>query len=332
MDLKAAGEEEDSIDEGKYDDGADVQGEGEVVELEDAEEECAARRVAADPGAPTAEEVEEHEVDHLPYRCWCEACVRGRGTGDQHRAGPESRVPVISFDYLLVTKAGVKLRGEAQPGEVLLKILVVKDSMSKAISAHAVSCKGIGADGYAVEKLKRDILWLGYSRVTLRSDNEPAIVALLQEVLRGLKVQVVDQVGESHPAAYDSKGNGSVENAVRLVQGLLRTVKYCLEVRFKRRIPAEHPVMAWLVKHVAWLLTVRSRGTDGKTAYERIRGRGFGRKMVGFGETCLFKLPVKGPEAHDEDGKLKARWCRGVFLGYDRVTNEYVFHSSGRIG
>ncbi len=121
VDLKAAGEEEDSIEKGKYDDGADVQGEGEVVELEDAEEECAARRVAADPGAPTAEEVEEHEVDHLPYRCWCEACVRGRGTGDQHRTGPESRVPVISFDYLLVTKAGVKLRGEAQPGEVCSK-------------------------------------------------------------------------------------------------------------------------------------------------------------------------------------------------------------------
>ena len=41
----------------------DPQSEGEILELEDTEEDCAPRRVAVDPGAPTAEQVEHHRVD-----------------------------------------------------------------------------------------------------------------------------------------------------------------------------------------------------------------------------------------------------------------------------
>ena len=263
--------------------------EGEIIEADD-DEDCAPRRVAPDPGAPSQQQIDDHEVDHMPYRSWCPACVEGRGIGDQHKAGPEGRVPVVSFDYLLVTKKGVRQQGQLLPGEVvLLKILVVKDSKSKVISAHVVKCKGVDDNGYAVEKLKRDILWFGYRSVILKSDNEPAIVVLLREVLRGMRVsvedeeKVPDQAAEAHPAPYDSKGNGSVENANRQVQGLIRTLKRCLEVRLKQRIPVDHPLMAWLVKHAAWVLTTRVRGKDGQTAYERLRGKPFARKSIGFG-------------------------------------------------
>ena len=84
-------------------------------------------------------------------------------------------------------------------------------------------------------------------------------------------------------------------------------MKRCLEVRLRQRIPVDHPLMAWLVKHAAWVLTTRVRGKDGQTPYERLRGKPFGRKSVGFGEMCLFRLPLKGPEAHGEDGELAVR-------------------------
>ena len=164
----------------------DAEGEGEIIEADDAEEDCAPVRIAIDPGAPTAEEIEEHRAaGHCPYRSWCEWCVKGRGVGEQHRSGPPSKIPVVSFDYLIVTRRGIYTKTQHQEAEILLKILVVKDSMSRTVCAHAVPCKGVGSDRYAVEKLKRDILWLGYSRVTLRSDNEPAILALMTEALRG---------------------------------------------------------------------------------------------------------------------------------------------------
>ena len=79
----------------------------EIIELSEGEEDCAPKIVAPDPGAPSAEEREEHRVDHFPYRCWCEHCVQGRGTGEQHRRGQDRIIPTLAFDYLLVTKDGV---------------------------------------------------------------------------------------------------------------------------------------------------------------------------------------------------------------------------------
>ena len=52
--------------------------EGEVIEANESEDDCAPRRVAPDPGAPTQQQIDDHEIDHMPYRCWCEACVAGR--------------------------------------------------------------------------------------------------------------------------------------------------------------------------------------------------------------------------------------------------------------
>ena len=42
------------------------------------EQETDRQRVAPDPGQPTQAEIDEHEVDHSPFRPWCEACCKGR--------------------------------------------------------------------------------------------------------------------------------------------------------------------------------------------------------------------------------------------------------------
>ena len=55
---------------------------------------------------------------------------------------------------------------------VAAKCLIVKDQNSKCIFGHVVPKKGRDADGYAVDCVKKDILWLGYTKVILKSDNE----------------------------------------------------------------------------------------------------------------------------------------------------------------
>ena len=254
------------------------EGVGEVEGFdENAEEDCAPKWISPDPGQPTQSEIDDHNVDHWPYRCWCEACVKGRGVGEAHRGEGRraggSAVPVIALDYLFVTSEHVWRREELTDDEnekVVLKILVVKDTEGKAISAHVIQKKGVEADGYSVARLVEDLQWLGYRRIILKSDNEPAIVQLLREALKGIKtdVKTVDQVGEEHPPAYDSRSNGSVENAVKQVQGYLRTMQISLEAQVNKHIPAKHPVMAWLVEHVAWLLTVRPRGIRRSSEFE----------------------------------------------------------------
>ena len=94
------------------------------IELSDNEEDHAPRRTAPDPGQPTAEEEAEHRVDHYPYRSWCRHCVEGRGTGEQHTSGPEGSIPIISADYLIVTKHGVFRKDEPEAkAEIVAKIL-----------------------------------------------------------------------------------------------------------------------------------------------------------------------------------------------------------------
>jgi hypothetical protein len=181
-----------------------------------------------------------------------------------------------------------------------------------------------------VEKLRRDILWLGYSRIIVRMDNKPAIVALLHGVLKALKVDLVDQAMPDHPPAYDSKANGSIENAVKQVQGILRTHLSCLQNRLQCKVPGNHPLMAWMVEHAAWTLTIRQRGRDGRTAYEHLKGRPFHKRMVGIGEICFAKLS-KRAVSRAEMPKLAPRWTTAVFLGYHKETHEYIFHARGRI-
>ncbi len=306
------GEQEDALDGPReeselFGDAQKGEAVGDVEEIDDheAELDAAPKRTSPDPGAPTQSEIDEHNVDHIPYRCWCEECVRGRGTGEQHRlCGAGSVIPIVAFDYLFIVERGVVRREELQDGEAeraLLKILVVKDLRSKAVFAHAVPQKGVDADGYAVLRLIEDIRWLGYTKVILKADNERAIVRLLHESLKRIKTEAMEQVGQEHPPSYDSRSNGAIENAVRQVQGHLRTLKLSLEKRVEGVIPVTHETMSWMVEHVAWLLTVRLRGLDGRTAYHRVRGRNFGKRLLEFGERCLYKLPMNGPR-HDERG------------------------------
>ena len=46
----------------------------------------------------------------------------------------------------------------------------------------------------------------------LKSDNEAAIVKLVEEALRELRIESIEQVMKEHPPPFDSQANGQVEN------------------------------------------------------------------------------------------------------------------------
>ena len=100
-------------------------------------------------------------------------------------------MPAFGFDYLFITKPLKVVRSLSEGDEVLLKILVARVSTGKGVFAHTVHAKGPGGDRYAAQRLAEDICWLGYTRVLLRSDNEPAILKLLEGSLGSLRVGVV---------------------------------------------------------------------------------------------------------------------------------------------
>ena len=56
---------------------------------------------------------------------------------------------------------------------------MVGDLRLDAMFAHLIVSKGVGAEGSATEGIVEDLDWLGYTRLLLKSYNEPAVVQLL---------------------------------------------------------------------------------------------------------------------------------------------------------
>eukprot|EP00969_Alexandrium_andersonii_P291868 12899498-Alexandrium_andersonii.AAC.1 len=88
-------------------------------------------------------------------------------------------------------------------------------------------------------------------RDRLKTDNEPALVDLRRAVAEQLGVQTVLE----SPPAHEPQANSAIENAVRQLKGLIRTLMLALQERIQGEIPVDHPVMRWLVEHAEELLT-----------------------------------------------------------------------------
>ncbi len=88
---------------------------------------------------------------------------------------------------------------------------------------------------------------LGHKKITMRSDNELALLALKEAVRRESDVAIAL---EAVPVR-DHQANGLVENALKNAQGHLRMIKDALESRNKRGAGGEHPAVPWMVMHAA---------------------------------------------------------------------------------
>ena len=181
---------------------------------------------AKNPKLPSADEVEEHNRTHIPYRSWCQWCVAGRGRGDQHRSSPESSIPIVGVDYFYITSQGVlaekdlpyendgagkaQLQEEREKGAIV-KCVVIRCMDTKCIFAHVVPCKGADEDDFVATLVVNDVLWLGHVELIIRADNERALQALVARSLEVLRVRALrdeeagpERVTREAPPAYDS--------------------------------------------------------------------------------------------------------------------------------
>ena len=104
--------------------------------------------------------------------------------------------------------------------------------------------------------------------VTLKSDNEAAILALRRRVAELWPGPTLEQ----GPAAHEHESNGVVESGVKIGKGVLRVHLLALESRIQGRRPCGHPVFAWLVQHSPNARTKSLMGRDGRTPCARLCG------------------------------------------------------------
>ena len=68
-----------------------------------------------------------------------------------------------------------------------------------------------------------------FHEVIVRSDNEPALVALTERWVRERAAKGAGKTIIEHSPVRSSKSNGLVEKAVQDVQGMIRTMRSALE-------------------------------------------------------------------------------------------------------
>ena len=142
---------------------AEVQVEGEEFQCEPCEVEPL--KEAPSPQKPSAADVKEHRVKHIPYRSWCRECVEGKALGEQRghaKDACESKIAVVGADYFFTTAKGAHHKTAEAMMELdftekdaltaarleckVVKNIIVRCPLTKLISAHQVPVKGVDED------------------------------------------------------------------------------------------------------------------------------------------------------------------------------------------
>ena len=267
-----------------------------------------------DPREPTKEERRIHELSHLPFRNWCRHCVRGKGKEESCKKQPErdEGLEEVHLDFMFM--------GEEKDNGGTLTFLVAKERKTRMLLATVTPRKSTG-DWLA----KRLLAWLReigceMSRIIIKTDNEPAIVTVVDNLARHRAAKGAQPMIVENSPVYSSKSNGCVERGIQTVQGMIRTLRSALEARWCVKLPTDHAVWSWIAEYAAHLVNRGEVGHDGKTPYERLKGKPGRTQGMEFGEGVLWKRKAEGGPL----GKLTCLWDDGVFLGVKPTTGEII--------
>ena len=183
--------------EGQTDKDEDQEGEEEVI-----------IKVVKDPGLPTEEERERHNMTHNPYRSWCPVCNEARGKEDPHKKkknkkqGEDDEVPEVGMDY--------KSFGQEEKEDDKATLIIARDRATLETFVHLCRCKGPN-DEWVVDKLVEDMAILGHTKMIIKTDGEPALVS----VMKAIQEKRTHPTLPKHPPAYDPQSNGAIPKGGR---------------------------------------------------------------------------------------------------------------------
>ena len=274
------------------------------------------------PPSVSAEVRAERELTHLPFRSWCESCIKGKANEDFHRKREEEKkedVARFCVDYCFFTKAlaqdsattNFKDLKEERPDSTA--VLVCRDQKSGALFAGVANSKGPG-DVYSNALALEGMKFCGHPDVLVVSDTEPAIKSVAENLVKNYPKKAVSQpVPKGDPQA-----NGAAERAVLELSNQVRTLKVAFEARYPTiKVTETSTVFPWMVRHAAWLCTRYGVKQDGRTAYERLRNRGYKGEVAECGEVVLYKFSNQNLK------KLEDKWACGVWLGKSLSNDEH---------
>lgn len=234
-------------------------------------EESGNRLAARQPHEPTKREREEHMQIHEPYCDWFPSCVSRRGRAERHTTRDKSgdAVHAASVDYGFFTGkfADSDVAETDEQGNPVNPVLCGRFSGDRWLVGFMCPTKGV-EHPYIADTLCDEVRAAGQFRLFARSDNEPAMKALVSKAAFLSKtLDAIDLVPDP-VRTRDSNANGAAELAVREVKAKTRVIKSDREERLSITIDALHWCLPFLVLHAVASINRGRRGPDGKTAFE----------------------------------------------------------------
>ena len=117
-----------------------------------------------------------------------------------------------------------------------------------------------------------------------------------------------------------SSSNGFIERGIQDVEGQARTIKLALESHLGSEVPSDSNLILWIIEYAAVLINRRQASSDGKTAYERLKGKACSLPGLEFAERILWRSNVP---AKDRQHKFDSAWEEGVSQGQRMVSGEF---------
>ena len=254
--------------------------------------------------------MEEHCLTHLPFRNWCQHCVRGAGRTADHRVHVrDDGLPELHLDYCFL----------GSEGSAKETVLVVRERPHRMTMSTVVPMKGASL-GWTVRRTLAFIKEIGLegSTIVLKSDQEPAIVSLVGEIARRREAKTFPE----HSPVSSSQSNGYIERAVQSVSNQVRVMLDALESRVGQPCKSGvNATLAWLVEYASVLWNRYAVSADGKTAYECLRGKKSRMLGLEFGEKLHWKRSVA---TSHRTNKLDSVWEEGIYLGHKTLSGESI--------
>ena len=284
----------------------------EHLESDDDEQQQAIKAKATPaPKQPSQQEIQEHNLTHMPYRSWCPICVQGKGRSTSHNT-QTSRKPIIQIDFAY-------LRGFEEQQTV--PILTAIDIETGLCMATMLPDKQQLFD-YASNCIQTFIYEVGRTNSIIQSDNEPYLKALIQSV-----ANKIGSISTRHSPAYSSQSQGSIERLHRTLFGQVRILREQIRQCYGTHINMKHPITPWLIRHSAFLINMYLIHSDGVTSYFRRWKSDNKTPICEFAETILYMVP--GALKHQP--KLENRFFKGIWLGKDTTSGESFIGIGGQV-
>ena len=261
------------------------------------------------PRGPSDAKRRAHEIHHMPYRSWCEYCVRGRGKESPHLSRYEqgNDIPVVQVDYAFLHDTGDK--------EAKVTFLTMVDNSSGQMVATAVQKKG--HDKFVERFLLKGLESFGVTgEMVVQTDKETEPIDVARHLAAERKATTIIR----QTPKKSSQSNAYVERAHQSVEAMVGTMKEVIEDKAHTRLSATDNITSWMIRHAAFLQTRFSVGKDGKTPFKRRHHKDYTSQLLPFGSAVDAKI-------RDEDterSKFDSRFIPSIWLGRATERDEHV--------